>query len=198
MPQRPLLEPIREVGIHEQRFERVKRRSMILIMPRREGCDGSGVALEIAHEAAVSAEPCQRPLDNPSLGYDDKLAQLVALDDLDCPGAGVGGSQSDTGSLVSGIGEDAKDERKQRARSFVQQQRRAVAVLNISGMNRDAQQQAERIDEDVALAAGDLLGRVKALCIEEGPPFGAALALWLSMIAAVGLASLPSFSRVAT
>lgn len=124
--------------------------------------------------------------------------QLVAFDDVERPGAGAGGGQCGPGSLVSGVGEDAKDEGKQRARAFVQHQRSAVAILNVGGVNRDAQQQAERIDEDMALAARDLLGRVKALRIEQGPPFGAVLALWLSIMAAVGLAALPSFSRTAT
>ena len=65
-------------------------------------------------------------------------------------------------------------------------------------MNRHAQQEAERIDEDVAFAAFDLLARIEALGIEKSPPLGAPLVLWLSMIAAVGLASRPSCSRTAT
>jgi hypothetical protein len=65
-------------------------------------------------------------------------------------------------------------------------------------MNDDVQEKAERIDEDVPLAARDLLARIKALRVERGAPFRAALALWLSMIATVGLASRPSRSRVAT
>jgi hypothetical protein len=35
----------------------------------------------------------------------------------------------------------------------------------------DAQQEAQRIDEDVALAAGDLLARVKTLRVECRAPF---------------------------
>ena len=44
-------------------------------------------------------------------------------------------------------------------------------------MNRDAQQEAERVDQDVPLAAEDLLARIIALRIERSPPFGAPLAL---------------------
>ena len=73
---------------------------------------------------------------------------------------------------------------------------RAVAILNVGGVDDDAQQKAERVDEDMALAAGDFLARIIALRVERGAPFCAALALWLSMIAAVGLASRPSCSRV--
>ena len=40
---------------------------------------------------------------------------------------------------------------------------RAVAVLNIRGMDAHAEQEAKCVDEDVALAARDLLARIKAL-----------------------------------
>jgi hypothetical protein len=65
-------------------------------------------------------------------------------------------------------------------------------------MHDDAQHQAERIDEDVPLAAGDFLARVEALRVDRRPPFCAALALWLSMIATLGLAWRPACSRTAT
>jgi hypothetical protein len=57
-----------------------------------------------------------------------------------------------------------------------------------------AEQQARGIDPDVPLPAPDLLGRVVA----AGPPFSVVLTLWVSMIAAVGLGSLPSRSRSIT
>ena len=60
-------------------------------------------------------------------------------------------------------------------------------------MNDDIEDQAEGIDDDVPLAAFDLFPGVEA----AGPPFSASCMLWLSMIPAVGLASLPSFSRTA-
>src|SRR5260370_20540742 len=65
-------------------------------------------------------------------------------------------------------------------------------------MNRNAQQEAERVDKDMPLAPGDFLPRIIALRVKRSPPFGAPLALWLSMMAAVGLASRPSCSRTAT
>ena len=75
---------------------------------------------------------------------------------------------------------------------------RAVAVLNSCSMDAHAKQEAECVDEDVALAARDLLARIKALRVECRAPFCAALLLWESMIATVGLASRPAASRVAT
>jgi hypothetical protein len=50
----------------------------------------------------------------------------------------------------------------------------------------------------VALAAQHLLARVDARRIKRGTPFGAPLALWLSMMAVVGLASRPACSRTST
>jgi hypothetical protein len=44
-------------------------------------------------------------------------------------------------------------------------------------MDDDAQQETERIDEDVPLAARDLLACIVALRVERGAPFCAALAL---------------------
>ena len=44
-----------------------------------------------------------------------------------------------------------------------------VTVLHISGMNNNAQQEAQRVDQDVPLATFDLLARVVARRIERGP-----------------------------
>jgi hypothetical protein len=38
-------------------------------------------------------------------------------------------------------------------------------------MNDDVQQEAERVDEDLPLAARDLLARIMALWVERGAPF---------------------------
>jgi hypothetical protein len=56
-------------------------------------------------------------------------------------------------------------------------------------------QQALRIDENVALLALDLFSRIVTRRIDRRPPFSALLTLWLSMTAAVGLASRPIASR---
>jgi hypothetical protein len=65
-------------------------------------------------------------------------------------------------------------------------------------MHHDREQQAERIGQQVALAACDLLGGIVAGRVERSAPFCAALAVWLSMMAVVGLASRPAASRTAT
>jgi len=82
-----------------------------------EGRDGSRIALEIAGEPSVAADPSEGSLDNPSLGQDDETMQLIALGDLKCPGAGLGNGRGGLGSLVAGISEDALDGGKQAARA---------------------------------------------------------------------------------
>jgi len=56
-------------------------------------------------------------------------------------------------------------------------------------------QQALRIDEDVALFAFDFLAGIVSASVDATPPFSALFTLWLSMMAAVGLAPRPAFSR---
>src|SRR5580700_1415344 len=77
-----------------------------------EGGDGSGVALEVAGQAAVSADPGKSALDDPALGQDDEAMGIAALDDLQGPGTGLGDHFGHLWPLVSGVGKDAFDERK--------------------------------------------------------------------------------------
>jgi hypothetical protein len=122
--------------------------------------------------------------------------RVGALDDLERPVAGRGDEARGLRPLIAGVGEDALDERESLARP-AQKGADAVAVLDLGGVDLDAQQEAERVDENVPLAAGDLLARIVPLRIVR-PPFCAALALWLSRTAALGLASRPSRSRTQT
>jgi len=79
-----------------------------------------------------------------------------------------------------------------------QQRDAAIAILNAGGMNDGMKQQAQRIYENMALLALDLFARIIAMRIDAGPPFSALFTLWLSMMAAVGLASRSAFSRHST
>jgi hypothetical protein len=56
-------------------------------------------------------------------------------------------------------------------------------------MHNGAQQQTFSVYQDMALLAFDLLTCIVAGRVNRDPPFSALLTLWLSMIAAVGLAS---------
>jgi len=96
--------------------------------------------------------------------------RVTALDDLQGPATCVGDDFRHLWSLIASIGEDTLDEGEQAPRR-TEQVAGAIAILHIGGFNADAQQEAERIDEDVALAPGDLLSRVKALRIKRRAPF---------------------------
>ena len=99
--------------------------------------------------------------------------------------------------LIGSVGKELLQERIHPAQGCKQQDT-AVAILDIGGMNDGVEQQTQRIYENVALLALDLLARIIAMRIDAGPPFSALFTLWLSMIAAVGLVSRSSFSRQAT
>ena len=96
--------------------------------------------------------------------------EIVAFDDLDFPASGCGNGLRHLRPAIAGVGEDAFDEGEQAAR-LAQEFARSVAVLHIGGKNAHAEQETERIDEDVALAAFDLLARVITLRVERSPPF---------------------------
>jgi len=136
-----------------------------------EGRGSSCIALEVTCEAPVVTDPGKCAFDNPTLGHDDEAMQFVAFDDLQLPGAGPGDGGSGSGALVAGIGEDAFDEREQAARAPVEDERGTIAILQVGRMNDDVQEQAERVDENMPLAARDLLARIEALRVERGAPF---------------------------
>jgi hypothetical protein len=155
------------------------------------------VPLEVAGKTAVVADPAQRSLDNPALGQHDKAVSVAAAHDLDLPSACAGRGSRHLGPLVARITDNALDEREQTPR-LAQQGFSAVAVLHAGRMHHDAEQQPQRIGQDMALAPDDLLARVVTGGVERRAPFCAPFAVWLSMIAVVGLASRPACSRTAT
>jgi hypothetical protein len=99
--------------------------------------------------------------------------------------------------LIAAVGEQLRQERILPEESGKKQDA-AVTILDIGGVNNRVEQQAQRIYEKVALLALDLLARIIAMRIDPGPPFSALLTLWLSMMAAVGLASRSPRSRHST
>jgi len=156
------------------------------------------VTLEVFGETATAADPGECALDDPALGQDDEAMQLAAFDDLEFPSAGPCNRAGGLRRVISCVCKNTLDEREEAAGAAIEHEPCTVTILDIGGMDDDVQEEAERIDEYVPLAAFDLLASVIARRIERRPPFCAPLALWASMMAAVGLASRPSRSRVAT
>ena len=135
-----------------------------------EGGDGSRVTLEITGQASVAADPGKGALDDPAFWQDDEAVRIAALDDLQAPGAGPGDELGHLRPLIAGVGKDAFDEREGSPRR-AQHLARTVTILQVGRVDGDAQQEAQRIDQDMALAAGDLLARIEVLRVERGAPF---------------------------
>src|SRR5882757_11581739 len=166
-------------------------------MSEAQKCERFSIeVLPIFGETPAPAKPCERSFDDPPLRKDNKSFCVIGtLDDLHihlrhyfCHGA------AKQRALIATIGVEFHQERIQ-AEHGRHHERAAVAILNVSRMNDGMNQQALRIDENVPLLALDLLSRVVARRINRSPPFSALLTLWLSMTAAVGLASRPIASR---
>jgi hypothetical protein len=134
------------------------------------------VTFEVLGEATAVADPGEGPFDDPAFGQDYKAVEIAALDDLEPPRTALGDSLRHFRPLVATIGVDALD-KGEGATGLPQHGSGTVTVLNIGGMNDDAQKEAKGIDEDVALASFDLLARVVTRGIERRPPFTAPLAL---------------------
>lgn len=132
----------------------------------KESGDGCCVAFEVARETAIPADPGESPLDDPSLRQDDETVKIGAFDNLDLPASRGGDRLRHFRSLVSGIGKYSLDERKPPPH-LAQQIACTVTILNIGRQNAHAEQETERVDKDVALAAGDFLARVKPLPVER-------------------------------
>ena len=136
-----------------------------------ESGGGSRVALKIASQAAVMTDPGERTFDNPTLGENDEAVQLVAFDNFQFPGAGLGDSRRCLRSLIACIAEDTLDEGEQAAGAPIEHPSYTIAILHVGGMDDNVQEQAECIDKDVPLAARNLLARIKALRVEPQAPF---------------------------
>ena len=99
--------------------------------------------------------------------------------------------------LVATIGKELFQERVHPEKGRKKQDA-AIAILDIGRMNDGVQQQTQRVYDNMALLALDLFARVIAMRIDAAPPFSALFTLWLSTMAAVGLASRSPCSRHAT
>ena len=106
---------------------------------------------------------------------------IRTIDDFEFPRTRSSSGPRRLWTAVAAVGEDAFNEGKEATRPLIKHQHNAVPILHVGRMNRDPQQQAKRVDENMPFAKP----ASKALRMERGPPFCAALAPWLSMIAVV-------------
>ncbi len=126
------------------------------------------------------------------------MCRIRALDDLDLDlPRDLAQAVLELRPCIAAIGVKLAQERVQ-AEHGRHQQHAAVPVLDVGCMHDGVQQQTLGVYKDMALLALDLFARVKAGRIDAGPPFSALLTLWLSTMAAVGLACRPACSRHCT
>src|SRR3954454_9250169 len=149
-----------------------------------------GQFLVVLGQAAPAAEPAERSFNDPSLRQHHEAGGSGDAPDEDQRQAEPETGDQDGDAVVDAVGEHDLEPAVE-VLDLLQQIPGAVGVLDIGGMDDDAQQQSQGIDRDMALASLDLLGSIVA----ARPPFSVVLTLWVSMITAVGLTSRPSLSR---
>ena len=113
-----------------------------------EPCGGTGdCCLEVLGEAAASAEPGEGPLDNPSAGQEFKsFCGIGALYDLDRPFPDLLEASLQLGPGIATIGEDMP-QRGIFLADGLEHSGRAIAILNIGGMDHKPNEVPERIGD---------------------------------------------------
>ena len=113
-----------------------------------------GQAFVVADGAARAGDPGEGPLDDPAAGqHAERVLLPVPLDDLECePGPELGPGPGDELAGVAAVSPGEPD-RRERLAQVPQQRLRAVAILDAGGGDQDGQQQPNRVDGDVPLAA---------------------------------------------
>ena len=157
------------------------------------GLGDLGQLLVLLGEAAPAAEPAERPLRHPTTREEDEaLGPGEAPDDDQRQPEQEAGEQGRE-PVVSTIGEHNLEPRVEPLQP-AQQIAGTIGVLDVGGMDDNAEQQAGGVDPDMPFAALDLLRRIPT----ARPPFSVVFTLWVSITAALGLGSRPSRSRSIT
>lgn len=131
---------------------------------------------------SVTPQPREGPLTDPApRQYLEPLGRVTTLNNLQHPVA-LFLSPLDQFARVSAIGPDLAQAWKALAELF-QDQLGAIAILDVRGVDRHRQQQAEGVGQHVPFATGNFLARV----IATWPPFSVVFTDWLSRMAALGL-----------
>jgi hypothetical protein len=153
-------------------------------------------ALPIFGQPSAAIEPGDGAFDDPGFGDDRETDRVLgALDDFNLErGEDFHHGIGELRSLIATIGEQLLQE-WEHAEQRRQNKNAAIAILDVGQMNDGMQQKAQCIDENMPLLALDLLACIIAPTDPCRSPFSALFTLWLSIMAAVGLASRSSCSR---
>ena len=156
---------------------------------------GARERLEVLGQTTTAPQPAERAFHNPAfLEHHKALGGIGALHDLQSGPRRPAHRLRRFLALVGAIRNHPLQKGKEPPH-LPQNTEAAVTILHIGGQNGAAEHQAERVNDGVALAPFDLLGCIVAHRIGPASPLSAPLTLWLSTIAVVGLASLPTISR---
>ena len=154
------------------------------------GLPGFRQFLVVLAEPSAPAEPGQRAFNHPSARQHLKL---VAVRSTAHHLQQLSSSLPSPRHQPTGIGRIGPDDLEpgEPAQQLGQHQSDPVPVLDVGGVNHHGQEQPGGVHYNVALAPGHLFTGVLA----ARPPFSVVLTDWLSMMAALGVASRPSLSR---
>jgi hypothetical protein len=155
--------------------------------------------LPVLGQPSTAVQPSNGSLDDPTAWKHHKTLGLIGTpDDFNFESRqDVGEGFLERRSLIATICKEFFQEWIH-AEQRRQKQDTAVAILDIGRMDDGVEQQTQRVYQNMAFLALDLLARIIAMRIDAGPPFSALFTLWLSMMAAVGLASRSPLSRHST
>ena len=155
--------------------------------------------LPVLGKPSASVEPSNGALHDPAAWKHHKTFGLIgALDDFRFEvGQDFRERLMEFRPLVAAIGKQLFQERIESEQSGKKQDA-TVAVLDIGRVNDHVEQETHRVYEKMALLALDFLTRIIAVWVNARPPYSALFTLWLSMMAAVGLASRSPCSRHST
>jgi hypothetical protein len=108
--------------------------------------------LKVLGEASVAIEPCQGSFDDAAARQKFEALSLVgALDDLECPVADAAQGIAELVASITAIGEQVSQP-GEAVDDLGEQQRRAIAILDVGGVDQGMNQIALGVGEDMALA----------------------------------------------
>ncbi len=145
--------------------------------------------LVVLGQAAVLTQPSEGSFDNPSLRQHHKSVRCGTLDDFN-EASGPAACPINKPAGIAAVGEDQLQTSKTRSQ-FVEHQLAAVSILNVGRMDNQRHDQANGIDDQMALAAKDFLARI----VPAVPPLSAVFTDWLSMMPTLGVGLRPAFRR---